>query len=123
MIRTKEKKKKKESKEIISFYNGELLEDLEYCSQDTYDKIKKNEELYETLKETSKKKMLMEIVWSEEMNEIEIDFYIRPDMTPFITNNNGVPNLFAYSEADDCEKYGYKRIKDNWYMWISPRPE
>lgn len=53
----------------------------------------------------------------------EIDFGISTDLTPFITNNNGVTNFFIYSEADDCEKYGYKLIKDNWYMWITPRPE
>lgn len=112
---------RKESQEEACFADGELIENLEYCSQDTFDKIKNNEQLYEALKEVSKKKVIIDIVYSKDMNEIQ--FGISTDATPFITNNNGVTNCFIYSEADDCEKYGYKWIKDNWYMWISPRPE
>ena len=111
-------------REEICFYNGELLNDTEHCSKETYDAIKNNEELYNALKAVANKKMIDDIYWIDERKETKkIQFGINTEFTPFITNNNGVTNYFFYSEESDCEKYGYKWIKDNWYMWISPRPE
>lgn len=110
-------------REEICFYNGELLNDKEHCSQETYDAIKNNEELYNALKAVANKKMIDDIYWIEEKKPKEIEFTINTAFTSFITNNNGVNNSFIYSEKDGREEYGYKWIKDNWYMWISPRPE
>ena len=53
----------------------------------------------------------------------EIDFYINTDKTPFVKTNNGSNNEFMYSAASDLERYGYRHIKDYWYMQIPPRPE
>lgn len=37
--------------------------------------------------------------------------------------NNVRSNSFVYCEDESVEKYGYRKIEDNWYMYITPPPE
>ncbi len=109
------------TREEIYFYKGEMIENTELCSQDTFDIIKENEELYASLKEMAEDKVIGRIRCSAESKEI--DFYINTDKTPFVETNNGSCNFFMYSTASNLERYGYRHIKDYWYMQIPPRPE
>ncbi len=107
--------------EKIYFYKGEMIENTKYCSQDTFDIIKENEELYASLNQMAEEKVIIGISCIAESKEI--DFYINTDKTPFVKTNNGSNNEFMYSAASDLERYGYRHIKDYWYMQIPPRPE
>ena len=53
----------------------------------------------------------------------EIFFMVDTEFTPFIENKNGVENAFVWCNSEECEKYGYKNVEGNWYMWISSAPE
>ena len=107
--------------EEIYFYKGEIIENTKYCSQNTFDIIKENEELYASLKEMAQDKVIIQICYIAESREI--GFYINTDKTPFVETNNGINNFFVYSTGSDLERYGFEHIKDYWYMMISPRPE
>lgn len=99
---------------------------------DTF-KAEGNEEIIETLNEdVALKEALNAIIERGVINKIsacvtgniwKIDFTVDTKFTPFITGNNGVLNAFVYCEDEECEKYGNRKIEDNWYLWISPAPE
>lgn len=54
----------------------------------------------------------------------EIAYAVNTKFTTFIRSNNGITNYLIYSTTDNnLEKYGYKKIENNWYMYIPSRPE
>lgn len=96
-------------------------------------KAEENEELIEILNENTvlkevlnsiiEKGVIINICGSMSGDIWTLDFLVDTKFTPFITGNNGVTNAFVYCEDEEVEKYGYKKIEDNWYLWISPAPE
>lgn len=123
-----------DEKWYLSMHSGSSLKDsFKFLySNDTF-KAEGNEEIIETLNEdVALKEALNAIIERGVINKIsacvtgniwKIDFTVDTKFTPFITGNNGVLNAFVYCEDEECEKYGNRKIEDNWYLWISPAPE
>ncbi len=52
-----------------------------------------------------------------------ISFQINVQYTSFVKNNNNSINSIVFCEDEECQKYGYYKIRKNWFIRISPRPE
>lgn len=85
--------------------------------------LNENTVLKEVLNSIIEKGVIINICVSMSGDIWTLDFLVDTKFTPFITGNNGVTNAFVYCESGEYEKYGYKKIEDNWYLWISPAPE
>lgn len=85
--------------------------------------LNKNINLKEALNSIIEKGVVIRISLHISGNKLRVYFLVDTKFTPFITGNNGVTNAFVYCEDEEYEKYGNKKIEDNWYLWISPAPE
>lgn len=55
------------------------------------------------------------------MTKFEIDTNNANEIFKFDIDTNGRTILFMYCEDESVEKYGYRNIEDNWYMYITPQ--
>ena len=85
--------------------------------------LNENANLKEALDSIKEKGVIIGINHINLAGTIQIEFEVDPTFTSFIKSNNGVVNTFSWCDNEECEKYGYKNIEGNWYMWISPAPE
>lgn len=96
--------------------------------------VEENEEMSESLNENINLKEALKAIKEKGVvegisrinsmgTEGKIAFEIDTPYTSFIITNNGITNDIAYCTDNNCEKYGYRNIEDNWYMWIPPAPE
>lgn len=85
--------------------------------------LNNNAELLETLNSIEEKGVILLISQFYSGETRVVEFYVDTKFTSFITTNNGVVNAFAFCENRDIEKYGYRNVEGNWYLWISPPPE
>lgn len=54
---------------------------------------------------------------------VQIIFGINPKYAKLVTEKALMDNLIAYSDRKGMEEYGYRHVKDNWYLYISPGAE
>lgn len=80
--------------------------------------LNNNEMLKKLLKEVQRKGIVTEII----ISDLKISFEIDTKYTSFVKDNN-ITNSAVYCEDEDCQKYGYYKIRKNWYLRIPPRPE
>ena len=109
-----------DSSTIRCYFDGNKL----ICNDE--EKIKNlnmNDALISTLKIMKQKGVISEVFWYPEGTLEIIDFAIDTEYTAFVKDNNGITNYIAYCEDEECEKYGYYQIDENWYAYIPPRPE
>lgn len=97
---------------LISEGNDEITKELN-----------NNAELLEILNTIEEKGVILSISQLYSGETRVVSFYVDTKLTSFITTNNGVVNAFTYCENRDIEKYGYRNVEGNWYLWISPPPE
>lgn len=106
---------------ITILYNNSFVSE---GNEEIAEALNTNNDLIKTLDSMKEKGVIIEIGLTYLDGSIQmVEFTIDPEFTPFITGNNGVVNWFGYCNDEDCERYGYKNIEDNWYMYISPQPE
>ena len=93
-------------------------------NEEVAENLNKNDELKKILDSIKEKGVItsIDLFYIEEYIQI-VAFRIDTKFTPFITDNNGLENAFAWCNSEDCKIYGYKNVEENWYMWISPAPE
>lgn len=113
------------AKQIDILYDNQtfVLEE----NEETAKILNENKDLIDALEVIDEGEVITSIVQADSCyvdgHIVSIVFYIDAKATPFVTSNNGVQNAFVYCKNENCEKYGYKNIEGNWYMWISPAPE
>lgn len=123
-------------KEYLIIINGRnnggkyITETMEFYFEESKILSEKHKELADILNENNTLiEALNAIKQSGLVNQIavgsgEIAYAVNTKFTTFIRSNNGITNYLIYSTTDnDLEKYGYKKIEDNWYMYIPSRPE
>lgn len=82
-----------------------------------------NETFISALEKINHKGIVYGIAARPERNMLEVEFEIKTEYTPFVKDNNGVMNSIIYCEDKDCERFGYHKIDEDWYVYITPRPE
>ena len=54
---------------------------------------------------------------------VDIIFMVRRELTYFIQGNHGAPSFFVYYEGNlDPERFGRRRIREGWYIYIPEPP-
>lgn len=102
------------------FCNGGLeIEELEQI-------LNENTSLIESLNFISDKEVITSI-WQNcdgdiKMVKFEIDTNNANEVFKLDIDTNGRTALFMYCEDESVEKYGYRNIEGNWYMYIVPPP-
>lgn len=118
-----EGRKKDDSRKICYFDEGELKGD----DGDDIKILNMNETLMNALEKIKQKGIVYKISVYPEGNlkrsEQIVEFAIKTEYTPFVKDNNGLMNLIAYCEDEECERFGYHKIDENWYVYIMPRPD
>ena len=113
---------KNRSKHLLGIlYDGDVFESD--GNEEIIEILNENTDLKEVLNSIIDKGVIIQIVRYRTGDMWMLEFSIDTEFTPFITGNNGVLNAFVYCEDEECEKYGNRKIEDNWYLWISPAPE
>ena len=106
--------------ETLIVYRGELIE--KSSSRYLIEFFGNNNEFYSVLKAFSDRGVIEGISILDTQNPIsDIEFSIHPSHTMLIIDNNGSPNFFRYMRNQDSpEQFGNLRIRDGWYISISP---
>ncbi len=110
----------------VIVFNGEQLEiqnGVREHIKEYVDVLNEDMLLLDALAKLQKSSMIYTISSDNSGGFLKVYFPVNTEFTPFITNNNGVTNWYVYHEDKDCIRYGYREIKDNWYMNISEPPE
>lgn len=92
-------------------------------NEELVEKLNDNSNLKEILNSIIEKGVIIQIVRYKTGDIWILEFNVDTKFTPFITSNNGATNTFKYCENEECERYGYRKIENNWYLWISPGPD
>lgn len=97
-------------------------------AKEMIDILNENTALKETLDSIIEKGVIRQIYGIYLEDDIwELIFFVDGKFTPFITENYGygISNDFIYCGDERYDTYDgyYKKIEDNWYLWISPAPD
>lgn len=105
---------------IILFYNNSFVLEGE---KEIADSLNKNDDLIRTLNAINEKGVIVSVQSFYLAGSIQmLTFAIDSSFTAFI-DDSGALHRFGYCTDVGCEKYGYKNIEDNWYMYIAPIQE
>lgn len=101
-------------------YNGEIVAQRNRAQVTIL--MRDDPEWFGIMSEISEQGVIADIFITEHSPNIWITFAIEPEKTPLTSTINAGINFFHYidEEGVDFTQYGFRRIKDRWYMEISP---
>ena len=116
--------KRKEDQGLhLYYFDGDALGGKEELKEEL-NNLNSNENLKNLLKEITEEGIVRAILITNLAENIRIiSFQINVQYTSFVKNNNNSINSIVFCEDEECQKYGYYKIRENWFIRISPRPE
>lgn len=117
-------RKRKEDQGLhLYYFDGDALGGKEELKEEL-NNLNRNENLKNLLKEIKAEGIVRAILITNLAENIRIiSFQINVQYTSFVKNNNNSINSIVFCEDEECQKYGYYKIRKNWFIRISPRPE